>query len=124
MPQLITVAITAYNRPEDLRALLDTILAQAPGDFDVLVVEDASPRQAEIRAVVDRAVPAPDLRPLAPRPREESAPGLPAATREARRVSNCFVLGCVNAAFSPGRGRGRITSPAAAGEVADVRVGG
>ena len=51
-------------------------------------------------------------------------PGLRGRPRPRRRVSNCFVLGCVNAAFSPGRGSGRITSPAAAGEVADVRVGG
>jgi glycosyltransferase involved in cell wall biosynthesis len=63
MPPLLTVAIPAYNRPEDLRALLDTILAQDPGDFDLLVVEDCSPRQAEVRAAVERAAhQRPDLR--------------------------------------------------------------
>ena len=55
MPPILTVAIPAYNRPEELDALLDTILAQDDAHFDVLVVEDCSPRQAEIRAVVERA---------------------------------------------------------------------
>jgi len=63
MTPLLTVAIPAYNRPEDLRALLETILAQDGADFDVLVVEDCSPRQEEIRAVVDHAArQRPDLR--------------------------------------------------------------
>ena len=56
MSPVITVAIPAYNRPEDLAVLLETILAQDYGDFDVLVVEDQSPKQAEIRAVVERAM--------------------------------------------------------------------
>ena len=55
MPPLITVAIPAYNRPEELGSLLATILDQDYEKFDVLVVEDCSPRQAEIRAVVERA---------------------------------------------------------------------
>jgi glycosyltransferase involved in cell wall biosynthesis len=51
----ITVAIPAYNRPEELRTLLGTVLDQDFGDFDVLVVEDCSPRRDEIRAVVEQA---------------------------------------------------------------------
>ena len=56
MSPVLTVAIPAYNRPEDLAALLETILSQDYANFDVLVVEDRSPRQAEIRAVVERAM--------------------------------------------------------------------
>jgi len=56
MPHVLTVAIPAYNRPEDLAVLLRTILSQDYASFDVLVVEDQSPRQAEIRAVVERAM--------------------------------------------------------------------
>jgi abequosyltransferase len=54
MPPLITVAVPAYNRPEELSILLDTVLSQDGASFDVLVVEDCSPRQAEIREVVER----------------------------------------------------------------------
>ncbi len=50
---LLTVAIPAYNRPEEIGVLLDSILAQDFDRFDVLVVEDSSPRQAEIREVVE-----------------------------------------------------------------------
>jgi len=52
---MITVAIPAYNRPDGLKTLLGTILGQDFGDFDVLVVEDGSPRRDEIRAVVEQA---------------------------------------------------------------------
>ena len=49
----VTVAIPAFNRPEEIGPLLDSILAQDYASFDVLVVEDCSPRQAEIRQVVE-----------------------------------------------------------------------
>jgi glycosyltransferase involved in cell wall biosynthesis len=49
---LITIAIPAYNRPEELGALLETAVAQDFDEFEVLVVEDCSPRRAEIEAVV------------------------------------------------------------------------
>ena len=55
MPPLVTVAVPAYNRPEDLGILLESVLAQDYSGFDVLVVEDCSPRQAEIRNVVESA---------------------------------------------------------------------
>src|SRR5512140_1350659 len=55
MPPLITVAIPAYNRPDELGALLETVLGQDGDGLDVLVVEDASPRGAEIRTVVEAA---------------------------------------------------------------------
>ena len=52
---MITVAVPAYNRPDELGSLLKTILDQDFVDFDVLVVEDCSPRQAEIKQVVEQA---------------------------------------------------------------------
>jgi glycosyltransferase involved in cell wall biosynthesis len=52
---MLTVAVPAYNRPEDLAVLMKTILEQDFVDFDVLVVEDCSPRAAEIRQVVESA---------------------------------------------------------------------
>lgn len=54
-PSLLTVAIPAYNRPDELGALLKSILAQDFMDAEVLVVEDHSPRREEIGAVVDAA---------------------------------------------------------------------
>ena len=41
MPPLITVAIPADNRPEELSALLDAVQAQEGVRFDVLVVDAA-----------------------------------------------------------------------------------
>jgi abequosyltransferase len=52
---LITVAIPAYNRPEELAMLLESIAAQAFDSFDCLVVEDHSPRGKEIEAVAAAA---------------------------------------------------------------------
>ncbi len=48
----ITVAIPAYNRPEEIRILLESVLSQDYDSFETLVVEDCSPRQGEIRAAV------------------------------------------------------------------------
>src|SRR3954451_12801389 len=39
---LVTVVIPSYNRPEFLRAALQTVLAQEFQDFSVLVADDAS----------------------------------------------------------------------------------
>jgi hypothetical protein len=50
----ISVCIPAYNRPELLPALLDSILGQDFRDFEILVSEDGSPARAEIRAIVER----------------------------------------------------------------------
>jgi glycosyltransferase involved in cell wall biosynthesis len=63
MHPILTVAVPAYNRPGDLSVLLETILSQDYALFDVLVVEDQSPKQAEIRAVAEKAMgQRPDLR--------------------------------------------------------------
>ena len=48
----ISICILSYNRPETLLRLLRTIDATCTNDIEVVVCEDFSPRQKEIRAVV------------------------------------------------------------------------
>ncbi len=48
----LSVCIPAYNRPEELMYALQSVAEQAPGNWDILVCEDHSPRAAEIAAVV------------------------------------------------------------------------
>ena len=56
---LICVAIPAYNRPGELAMLLDSIAGETANDtfadFEVLVVEDCSPKAREIADAVARA---------------------------------------------------------------------
>lgn len=51
---LITVAFSAYKRAAWLPRLLDSALAQDFADWDCVIVEDASPEQAQIRAVAEQ----------------------------------------------------------------------
>lgn len=48
----ISVCIPAYNRPEVLPALLESILSQKYGNFEIVIGEDNSPKRQEISAVV------------------------------------------------------------------------
>lgn len=48
----ISICILSYNRPETLLRLLRTIDATCTSDIEVVVCEDCSPRQKEIRAAV------------------------------------------------------------------------
>jgi glycosyltransferase involved in cell wall biosynthesis len=48
MAPKLSVCIPAYNRPAELCNLLESIAAQGPGDWDVVVSEDCSPAAAEI----------------------------------------------------------------------------
>ncbi|MBL8335431.1 MAG: glycosyltransferase family 2 protein [Rhodoferax sp.] len=50
-PPLFSVCIPAYNRARLLAPLLDSILAQSFGDFEVLICEDGSPERAAITEV-------------------------------------------------------------------------
>lgn len=50
----ITVCVPAYNRPEVLPALLESILCQDYNRFEIVISEDASPARAEIHAIVTR----------------------------------------------------------------------
>lgn len=51
----ISVCIPAYNRPDTLRELLDSILVQWRPDIEVIVCEDCSPARECIAAVVGQA---------------------------------------------------------------------
>lgn len=48
----ISICIPAYNRPEVLPALLDSILSQDYENFEIVICEDDSPKRGEIRHVV------------------------------------------------------------------------
>jgi len=48
----ISICILSYNRPETLQRLLGTIDSIHTSDIEVVVCEDCSPRQLEIRKVV------------------------------------------------------------------------
>ncbi|MDP1955361.1 MAG: glycosyltransferase family 2 protein [Polaromonas sp.] len=50
---LASVCILSYNRPETLQRLLNTLDTERASDIEVVICEDASPRQQEIRKVVD-----------------------------------------------------------------------
>ncbi len=56
-PVRLSVCIPAYNRPAELRELLDSVLAQSYPHYDVVICEDHSPQRAEIRAVVEEYQP-------------------------------------------------------------------
>jgi len=51
---LISVCIPSYNRAALLSPLLDSILSQSFGNYEIVVAEDKSPERDEIRAVVER----------------------------------------------------------------------
>lgn len=50
---LISVCIPAYNRPEPLRELLESIASQGASDYEIVIREDLSPERLSIRAVVE-----------------------------------------------------------------------
>jgi abequosyltransferase len=49
---MISVCIPAYNRPEVLSPLLDSILSQDYANFEIVICEDKSPKREQIRDVV------------------------------------------------------------------------
>ena len=49
---LVTVAIPAYKRPEEIRPLHESVLSQDFDHFETLVVEDCSPKRSDIEASV------------------------------------------------------------------------
>lgn len=51
--KLITIAIPSYNRPEALLRLLKSVDAPQKDRIEILIVEDSSPRQKEIRDIVE-----------------------------------------------------------------------
>lgn len=49
----ISVCIPAYNRPDLLISLLDSILGQKYTNYEIVICEDASPMRDQIRNIVD-----------------------------------------------------------------------
>ena len=54
MAPRLSICILAYNRPDELIEVLESIASQGRGDWDVVVSEDCSPRSAEIALGVQR----------------------------------------------------------------------
>jgi hypothetical protein len=54
MPTLITVAIPAYNQPEDLAVILPTVPSQRFNALNPHLVEAKAPKQVEIRQPIAR----------------------------------------------------------------------
>jgi abequosyltransferase len=52
MTKRFSICILAFNRPRELSELLDSIAVEAPGDWEIVVSEDCSPKQAETAEVV------------------------------------------------------------------------
>ena len=52
MNPLLSVCVPAYNRPEYISDLIETILTQDFQDFELIVCEDNSPRTQEVEEVV------------------------------------------------------------------------
>jgi len=52
MTKRFSICIPAFSRPRELSDLLDSIAAEAPGDWEIVVSEDCSPKQGETAEVV------------------------------------------------------------------------
>lgn len=49
---LLSVIVPTYNRPEHLKDLLDSVLAQDFDDWEMIVGEDCSPARAQVQALL------------------------------------------------------------------------
>lgn len=54
MDYFISICITSYNRPEQLKRCLESIKTKYPGEIEVIVGEDRSPKWKEITSIVDK----------------------------------------------------------------------
>ncbi|MGO9166916.1 MAG: glycosyltransferase family 2 protein [Candidatus Sulfotelmatobacter sp.] len=62
MTKRVSICIPAFNRPEELSDLLKSIASEPPGDWEIVVSEDSSPKSKEIAEVVQRFAQAHKLR--------------------------------------------------------------
>jgi len=51
---LVSVVISTYNRPAKLDTALESVHAQTMGDFEVIVVDDCTPDNEAVHAVLER----------------------------------------------------------------------
>ena len=61
MTKRFSICIPAFNRPQELSDLLKSIASEPPGDWEILVSEDSSPKGKEIADVVQRFAQAHEL---------------------------------------------------------------
>lgn len=54
MTKRFSICILAFNRPQELSELLRSIASEPPGDWEIVVSEDCSPKGAEIAEVVEQ----------------------------------------------------------------------
>lgn len=54
MAKRFSICIPAFNRPQELLELLNSIASEAPGDWEIVISEDCSPKGPEIAAAVRR----------------------------------------------------------------------
>lgn len=56
-----SICIPAFNRPRELSDLLESIASETPGDWEIVVSEDSSPKRPEIAEAVQRFAQAHEL---------------------------------------------------------------
>ncbi len=61
MTKRFSICIPAFNRPEELSDLLKSIASEPPGDWEIVVSEDSSPKRKEIAEVVQQFAQAHEL---------------------------------------------------------------
>jgi len=61
MTKRFSICIPAFNRPQELSDLLESIASEPPGDWEIVVCEDSSPKRNEIAGVVQRFAQAHEL---------------------------------------------------------------
>ena len=61
MTKRFSICIPAFNRPEELSDLLESIASEPPGDWEIVVSEDSSPKRKEITEVVQQFAQAHEL---------------------------------------------------------------
>lgn len=54
MTKRFSICIPAFNRPQELSELLESIASEPPGDWEIVVSEDSSPKREEITEVVQQ----------------------------------------------------------------------
>lgn len=54
MTKRFSICIPAFNRPQELSDLLNSIASEPPGDWEIVISEDCSPKRKEIAQVVQQ----------------------------------------------------------------------
>jgi glycosyltransferase involved in cell wall biosynthesis len=50
---LLSIVTLSYNRPEQIERILKNLIKSDPGDYNLIIKDDCSPRQSEIEKVVE-----------------------------------------------------------------------